>query len=307
MPAGTGFEHEHRPPDQLVFTGRCEVSLVRAVLPYTDLDRAGAAPVLEDLGLGVVLEAGDPSAATVLDLGSGQRRRADLNRPVVLLGWLYPGTVRALLAQVSDPGSNESQGRSGWWARALRMLDRTGFSPLTRPVFLRAGFRDLVEDVDLHESLAVRIAVADGVARAWLDGDRSALMIRIDAGEPDVEFERDLREAFPGWPVLAGLATDGTGAAIRQVEIPMARSLRELRRDLRSLRRGILHLLERYEPARHLAIREAFAGFGERDSLAAFTARDLRSRPVPSTVLGPAAEHGLTGDLSTAPTSARVH
>lgn len=307
MLAPAGNEHAHRPPDQLVFTGRCEVSLVRAVLPYADLDRPDGAPVLEDLGLGVVLEAGEPSAATVLDLGSGQRRRADLNRPVILLGWLYPGTVRALLAQASASEASGSRFRSGWWARALRMLDRTGFSSLTRPLFLRAGFRDLVEDVDLHESLAIRIAVAGGVAQAWLDCDRSALVVRFDSDEPDPEFEHELREAFPRWPVLAGSDADGAGGTVRRVEIPLARSLRELRRDLRGLRRGVLHLLERFEPVRYRAIREAFAGFGERDSLAAFTARELRSLPVPATALDVGAEHGLTGNLSTAPTSARVH
>jgi hypothetical protein len=243
------------PQGELVYTGTPEVSLERAVLPYTEIDGPSLGGRLEDLGMGVVLDGTDPAHAVVMDLGSGGLRRTDLSGPVVLFGWLYRGVVEAL----ADGGTS--------WSRALRLLERTGFTPLTRPLYLRVGFRDMVEDLDFHEELAIRITLPGGVARIHLDYDDAILHIRTGSSERNGLLERTLTEAFAGQPIHRSSSGSGVGAQSYEVVLPMARTPGELRLELRRLRRGVLHLLQRFEPARWEAVREALSGFGERDSL----------------------------------------
>lgn len=272
MPGLTGSDRSACPsPHELIYTGTCEVSLSRAVVPYTDLGDPGGGGRIEDLGMGVVVDSDDATRATVLDLGSGKLRRADLTEPVVILGWLYHGTVRALVdraTQVAPDDGSAPIGTGQWRAAALRLLTRTGFSHFTRPLFLRVGFRDLVEDLDLHEELAVRIKLPGGVARAHLEYAESILHIRTASSVRHDGLETALTEAFPGRPIQRSISGAGLGTQVYQVVIPVSRSLVELRCEVRRLRRGFLHLLARFESSRYKAVQEALSGFGERDSLA---------------------------------------
>ncbi|TVP55747.1 MAG: hypothetical protein EA351_09790 [Gemmatimonadales bacterium] len=264
--------------EALIFTGRCESSLSAAVVSYREASPAHeGGRRLEDLGLGVVIDEVAGSTTRVLDLGSGQIRRADLRGPIVILGWLYPSTVRGLVGRATPMSGLDTPPGEGWWHDALRLLDRVGFSAETRPLFLRVGFRDMVEDLDLNEALAIRILLPGGVARAELDAAASVLCVRTSDAHRDPDFETALAEGFPGWTIDRSVSGAGLGTQSYRVEIPHARSLAELRRELRRIRRGFHHLLSRFEPRRYQAIREMLCGFGERDSLA--TLGDRKGSP----------------------------
>ncbi len=296
--------------EALIFTGRCESSLRAAVVSYRD---APPSPEgghrLEDLGLGVVIDEVAGSTTTVLDLGSGQIRRADLRGPIVILGWLYPSTLRGLVARATTSSGPDSSPGEGWWHDALRLLDRVGYSAETRPLFLRVGFRDMVEDLDLHESLAIRVLLPGGVARAELDPTDSVLCIQTSDGKRDLDFETALVDGFPGWTIERTVPTDGSEGQSYRVQIPHTRSLAELRRELRRVRRGFHHLLSRFEPRRYQAIREMLCGFGERDSLATLGGQ-TGARTTTSIAPSNGAFMGVAPDplQSTYPvTSGRVH
>ena len=112
---------------------------------------------------------------------------------------------------------------------ALRVLERRGFSPLTRPTMLRIGFRDICRDLDLHESTVVRIVTGPGeVTRVHLDYDANALVFRPAGALPTPGWvEQAIREAFPKLRVHTGDSTDPNGAG--GVRGPFRRS-RDLRR-----------------------------------------------------------------------------
>ena len=69
LSTGAGFEADAS------VTGTFQVSLTRAVLPYRDRgDQSLPGGRLADIGLGVVVDGGDPARADVVDLGSAEIR-----------------------------------------------------------------------------------------------------------------------------------------------------------------------------------------------------------------------------------------
>jgi hypothetical protein len=264
--------------DEVVLTGRCEVPLRRAVVPYRDPEEAAfPGGRLRDLGLGLVLDDAQPSRMRVLDLGSGEVRHAGLGGPLVLLGWVFSRLHRELEGLVEQGTPPELLARRTR-PLALRILLETGFGPVTRALHLRMGFQDLCQDLDLHEGAAIRLSTPDaGPLRCHLDYEGSTLVVRTGRSQPVKELEEALAEAFPTRRILRVLQGEGRLTGEYQVDLPMSRSLSELRQEIRGLRRGFLHLLARFEPRRFQALKEAAQAFGERDSLAV-----LEGVPFPS-------------------------
>ncbi len=247
-----------------------EVSLTRAVLPYRDgADGSPPGGRIQDIGLGVVVDGSDPSRADVVDLGSAEPRVVQLSGPLVVMGWLYPSGLRSfgrILADAEEGGRDRV--RSLTFALALRALRRAGFGPLTRPTVLRIGFRDLCQDLDLHEDTAIRLLLpSGGVARIHLDYEGVSLVARTGRSGAVPELEAALVEAFPGSGLYRAPAHGGVSSRAYHLPLPAPRSLAEARELVGDLRRGVVRLLGRFEPARLASLRELTSTFGERDSL----------------------------------------
>lgn len=290
-PAGTASDLE------APVTGTFEVSLTRAVLPYRDEeDRTLPGGRMGDIGLGVVVDGSNPARADVVDLGSAEARTADLTGPVVVLGWLYPSGLRTLERVVGAANPEEGareRARSFTFSMALRILEGTGFSTLTRPTILRIGFRDLCRDLDLHEGTAVRLVLPSGtVARIHLDYEDVNLIVRTGRSPRDSELESALADAFPGRELLRGSLGDPAGTQAYQLPLPTPRTLTQSRTLLRKLRRGLVHLLARFEPDRYRTLRELTGTFGERDSLRSL--KEAAGAPRIETVVAPR-ESGIRG------------
>lgn len=251
-------------------TGTFEVSLTRAVLPFRDgADRSPPGGRIQDIGFGVVVDGSDPVRADVIDLGSAEYRVVDLSGPLVVMGWLYPSGLRSLCRVVADSDANGiERARAFTFNMALRALRGAGFGPLTRATVLRIGFRDLCQDLDLHEGTAVRLLLpSGGVVRAHLDYDAVTLVVRTARSTPSPELEAGLAEAFPGRDLLRGAMRDALGAQLYQIPLDIPRTLSETRVLLGNLRKGMVRLLGRFEPERLGSLRELMTTFGERDSL----------------------------------------
>jgi hypothetical protein len=261
---------ESRPQPDPLLTGVCELPLTRAVLMYEhEEDRALPGGRLADIGLGVVVDGSRPGRTEILDLGSGEVRSVTLDGPLVILGWVYSSTLRSLKEGVSQGPEHL---RRVTFPLAIRVLERNGFSALTRPLVLRVGFRDLARDLDLHEGTAVRLLLpAGGVVRLHLDYEAVTLVARTGATTRNPALEAALRDAFSGSELLASRSTDPAGLQSYHMPLAVPSSVSDARQVLRRLRRGFLHLLARFEPERYRAVRDHLDAFGERDSL-----RDLR-------------------------------
>lgn len=259
---GTGVRQE---PDSLL-TGVCELSLTRAILTYDDRVKENLpGGRLGDLGVGVVLDGSRPSRSEVLDLGSAEVRPIPLRGPLVILEWVYPSTIRSLREGLA---SDANELRRFTFSLALRVLERTGFSGLTRPLVLRLGFRDLVQDIDLHEGTAVRLLLpAGGVVRMHLEYETATLVVRTGVTTRNPSLEGALRDAFSETQLLGTHTRDSTGLQTYHLPFAPPASVEEARQLLRRMRRGFLHLLARFEPERYGAVREQLDTFGERDSL----------------------------------------
>lgn len=264
------------PEAESPLTGTFEVSLTRAVLPYRD-DGDGILPGgrIGDIGLGVVVDGSNPARADVVDLGSAEPRVVDLTGPVVVLGWLYPSGLRTLervVANTEPDSGNRDQARSFTFSMALRVLQGSGFSPLTRPTILRIGFRDLCKDLDLHEGTALRLVLPSGsVARVHLDYEDVSVVVRTGRSPRSPELEAALADAFPGRPILRGTLRDPAGTQAYHLPLSVPRTLPQARTLLGKLRRGMVHLLARFEPDRYRSLRDLTRTFGERDSLQSLT------------------------------------
>ncbi len=270
LSAGAGLEADAS------LTSTFQVSLTRAVLPYRDAgDHVLPGGRLPDIGLGVVVDGGDPAMADVMDLGSAEIRVVDLTGPLVVLGWLYPSGLRSLKRAVEDTGLDErDRTRAFTFAMVLRALNTAGFGPLTRPTVLRIAFRDLCQDLDLHEGTAVRLLVpSGGVARVHMDYESATLVTRTGGSLPNRELESALMDAFGGRKLLRGSLQDPVSAQAYHLPLPVPRSLVETRRLLERLRSGFVHLLARFEPDRYRSLRDLTRTLGERDSL-----RSLKDR-----------------------------
>ena len=149
---------------------------------------------------------------------------------------------------------------------ALRVLERKGFTPLTRPTLLRIGYRDLCKDLDLHESATVRIATEPGeLARVHLDYDANALVFAMSSPGAGRVLEGALREVFAGLPLSR--ARERGGAPVYRVSFGVPLDLSDARRSLHRMRRGLGHLVARFEPDRYRALNRLTVAFGERETL----------------------------------------
>ena len=277
---------ESRPEAMADVPGICELPLTRAVVQYRDvheLYRVGGR--IQDIGLAVVVEGRFASAVRALDLGSAKVKHLNLASELVILDWVYDPTlahIRTLAEPELDAAGTVGPGPPGELRRycfdlALRVLDRRGFSHITRPTLLRIGFRDLCKDLDLHESTAVRIVTGRGeVTRVHLDYDANALVFRSTVSSPRKKMESAIRRAFPNLRVQRSSSNDPVGFPAWQVRFGVPVSFAELRAGLMAMRRGLGHLFAYFEPERFRSLEGLLATFGERATLERFAHHGTR-------------------------------
>ena len=294
---------EPRPEAMADVPGGCELPLTRAVVGYRDvheLDVEGGR--IQDIGLGLVVEGRYASSAEVLDLGSAELKMLDLSAELVILDWVYEPTLehvaelirrRAAGGRPAEPGGEPERegavGREGEeelgayaFRLALQILVRLGFGPLTRPTLLRIGFRDVCRDLDLHEGTSVRIVLGPGrLTRCHMDYDACALVFRTADTVADPGLEEALLHAFPGGDLRRLVPVhDGRGISY-QVRFPLPLQLAEARSVLGGVRRGLEHLLARFEPSRYRSVEGITRTFGVRDTLATLHRQEPRTRAEP--------------------------
>lgn len=263
--------------------GICELPLTRAVVQYRDLhemDTPGGR--IEDIGLGLVMEGRYPSSAEAIDLGSGRVKVLDLSTELVVLDWVYEPTLDHVAGLITSAaiGGDEPLRRYSF-RLGLRILERVGFGPLTRPTFLRIGFRDICRDLDLHEGTSIRVVLGPGrLTRVHLDYDGCALVFRTAFQEPDVQLEHALTTAFAGADVRRLVPPTSSDALDYQVRFPLPMTLTEARESLREIRRGLAALVARFEPVRFEAMEKVLETFGVRETLSSLNVHEPRVQPV---------------------------
>lgn len=286
---------EPRPEAMADVPGVCELPLTRAVVSYRDvhdLDAQGGR--IQDIGLALVVEGRYASSAEAVDLGSAEVKTLDLSAELVVLDWVYEPTLDHVAELVrrraahGGGGADEELG-SYCFQLALSVVGRLGFGPLTRPTILRIGFRDVCRDLDLHEGTSVRIVLGPGrLTRCRMDYDGCALLFRTADTVADPTLEDALIQAFPGGDLRRLVPVhDGTGLSY-QVRFPLPLALPEARSTLAAVRRGLEHLLARFEPTRYRSVEGITRTFGARDTLAALHVREPRLRTEPLGATGPA-------------------
>ncbi len=284
---GTTFSlHSAAPPEAMAdVPGVCELPLTRAVVHYRDLhevDPPGG--LIQDIGLALVLEGRFASSVEALDLGSSAVKLLDLSSELVVLDWVYEPTlkhVNRLLVERARGENVDAAGRLGTYSfqLALGLLGRLGYGPLTRPTFLRIGFRDICRDLDFHEGTAVRIVLGEHrVARAYLDYDSNSLVFSTPSPEPDALLEGGVLEMFPHSDVMRISEADNGGSVHYQVRLSFPASLAEARDELRTIRRGLGGLLARFEPERFEGIDQHLTTFGWGDTLSQLHVRERRTK-----------------------------
>lgn len=285
------LDTEARPEAMADVPGPCELELTRAVIQYRDaheLDLPGGR--IQDIGLALVLDGRYAASAEAIDLGSARLKTLDLSAELVVLDWVYEPTLKhlheLLRASARAPLREEEAGSEELgpycFRLALELLERVGFTPLTRSTFLRVGFRDVCRDLDLHEGTSVRIVMDPGrLTRAHLDYEASALVFRTAAHGPDLALEEALEQAFPEAGVCRLVPVHRHDPVSYQVRFAVPLTLFETRRTLRAIRRGLGHLLARFEPARYRSVEGLLRTFGARDTLARVQLRQPRVRSVP--------------------------
>ena len=286
---------ESRPEAMADVPGICELALTRAVVQYRDtheLYRPGGR--IQDIGMAVVLEGRFASSVRAIDLGSARIKYLNLASELVILDWVYDTTLAHLRtlaaadeaspaagarAAASQPGTAANQpgtaaSRSRRQLRrycfdlALRVLNRRGFSPLTRATLLRIGFRDVCKDLDLHENTVVRIVTGRGtVTRVHLDYEANTLVFGATTPEAARMLEGVLREVFPGLEVRRLPGGEPHGGESRHVRFGIPVDFDEVRSSLHRMRAGLGHLIARFEPERYRAVGGMVSTFGERATL----------------------------------------
>ncbi len=264
--------------------GVCELPLTRAVVQYRDvheMDTPGGR--IEDIGLAVVVDGRYAASSEVVDLGSGRVKLLDLSTELVVLDWVYDPTLEHVSALVTAAASTKEAEPLQRYAFRLGMkvLERVGFGPLSRPTFLRIGFRDICRDFDLHEGTSIRFVLGPGrLTRAHLDYDAAALIFRTAFNEPDVELEHALLDGFPEAEVRRLVPAVPNDSLAYQVRFSLPESLAEARTALSAMRQGLATLMARFEPERFRSIDRIVDTFGERETLSALHVREPRMRPV---------------------------
>jgi len=281
---------ESRPEAMADVPGVCELPLTRAVVQYRGIHEVDIPEGrIEDIGLALVLDGQYASAAQVLDLGSGRVKELDLSAELVVLDWVYEPTldhVHSLLRGAVDPSVEGEEPREALrrysFDLALRILRRGGYGPLSRPTFLRIGFRDICRDLDLHEGTSVRIVMGPGrLTRASLDPDGNALLFRTASREQDPPLEDALMSAFPTREVRRLLPAGSMEGTSYQVRFPLPLTFMEARRLTGEFREGLVHLLARFEPQRFRALKEVLETFGSRETLGRIVIRESRETGKP--------------------------
>ena len=252
--------------------GVCELPLTRAVVQYRDLHEMDApGGRIEDIGLALVVEGKYAATSEVVDLGSGKVKVLDLSTELVVLDWVYAPTVEhvsELITAVAATREEEAL-RTYGFRLGMRVLERVGFGPLTRPTFLRVGYRDICRDLDLHEGTSIRFVLGPGrLTRAHLDYDACALIFRTAFREPDAQLEHALAEAFPHAELRREEPVGHSDSIAYHVRLPLPTSLAEARTALARMRRGLATLMARFEPDRFALIENVMDTFGVRETLA---------------------------------------
>lgn len=265
--------------------GICELPLTRAVVQYRDMhemDTLGGR--IEDIGLALVVEGRYASSAEAVDLGSGSVKVLDLSTELVVLDWVYGPTVDHVGELITAAAATrDTEGlRSYSRSLGLKVLERVGFGPLTRPTFLRIGFRDICRDLDLHEGTSIRFVLGPGrLTRAHLDYDACALVFRTAFLEPDLPLERALSEAFHDGVLHREEPAGATDSISYHVRLPTPASLAEARAVLGGMRRGLVTLMARFEPDRFAAVESLIDTFGARETLASLQIHEPLNRLTP--------------------------
>ena len=271
------------PPD-LVLTG--------AVVQYRDRhEMAPGRHNAADIGVALITEGRIPSACVAVDLGSTAVKELDLSSELVVLAWVDKESVdhvRTLLVEEATTAGAGKDAGPQCFALALRALREVGYSSVTRPSFLRIGFRDVLRDLDPDGAPGIRVRLGTGsVARIDVDPESNALMIRSDGFTAPHLLEAALAESFPS-AELRKVGPDGSSrGGSYEVRMPHPHTLSELRTLVERVRSGLAHLIWKYEPERSKALSEQLDTFGRRDSLARLPRADVPvSDDVPVNELG---------------------
>jgi hypothetical protein len=264
--------------------GICELPLTRAVVQYRDfheMDTPGGR--IEDIGLALVVEGRYAATAEAIDLGSGKIKVLDLSTELVVLDWVYEPTldhVSELITASAATHEPEALRKYGFQL-GLRVLERVGFGPLSRPTFLRVGYRDICRDLDLHEGTSIRIVLGPGrLTRAHLDYDSCALVFRTAFAEPDAPLEHALSEAFPTGDLLRTDPMTESEAIEYKVRFSLPTTLSETRACLGQMRRGLGSLLARFDSARFASLERVMDTFGARETLNSLRIHEARQNMV---------------------------
>lgn len=277
--------------------GICELPLTRAVVQYRDLhelDTPGGR--IEDIGLALVIEGRYAATSEALDLGSGKVKVLDLSTELVILDWVYEPTldhVSELITTAAATRDEEPLRRYGF-RLGLRVLQRIGFGPLTRPTFLRLGYRDICRDLDLHEGTSIRFVLGPGrLTRAYLDYDVCALVFRTAFSEPDRVLEHALAQAFPSAELRRCQPLGAVGSLEYHVRLSLPTTLKEARTNLGLMRLGLTSLMARFEPDRLAPLARLMDTFGTRETLGTLHIHEPSATvvPLPSAFMGSRVVH----------------
>ncbi|HZD03567.1 MAG TPA: hypothetical protein VE173_01580 [Longimicrobiales bacterium] len=273
---------DSRPEAMADVPGVCELPLTRAVVQYRDvheMDPVGGR--IQDIGLALVLEGRFASAAEAMDLGSADLKVLDLSAELVVLDWVYEPTLEhahALVRSAARTGDRAALSR--FCAQmGLRVLERVGYGPLTRPILVRVGFRDICRDLDLHEGTSVRIVVGGGrMIRAHMDYDGNALVLRTSSRSADPALDGAILAAFPSADLRRLMPAADGGHGGYQVRFPLPLDFPEVKDQLGEIRSGLTRLVSRFEPDRFRAVNRLVTTFGRRETLARLHFREPRFR-----------------------------
>ena len=286
-----------RPEAMSDVPGICELPLTRAVVQYRDLhemDHPGGR--IEDVGLALVVEGQYAATSEVIDLGSGHVKMLDLSTELVVLDWVYEPTLSHVAELITAAAATKDSHplKQYVFQLGLRVLERVGFGPLTRPTLLRIGFRDICRDLDLHEGTSIRFVLGPGrLTRAHLDYDACALVFRTAFHEPDAQLEYALSDGFPEAELRRMEPVTAADSIEYQVRFSLPTTLGEGRAVLALMRRGLGSLLARFEPDRFTPLAHVLETFGERETLSGLRIHDpvMHMVPLPSALTGSEVVH----------------